>query len=507
MITLKCIVMLFSKHFEKLLIFIVFSLSSCKVEKLIQSNNTIAEDQTKLLEENNGIAVVLSKKIDSLRYEAQAIQHMITATAQSNLPPNLGSLKRVSFDEFYFGTIVKEEVLERRGSWLNIELTEKIQMEAGGFILRSRQGWYSYNSPNYIYTSGEVAMLNKENEAVVMTQAESKTKISMYAMTISGTTKSDLLNQKEVDLLLAQSDLNFDGLVFNDKKFDFSNFNLGSYRGTKFLKCNLSNVVAIRPAIGAQADFEYTTISEGITENITFQNWKFIKSAFFKTQLNDVIFNDCILTGGSAVVTFNQAKLFGARFTNSQQGYFKEIAQYQTEHVSSRFENVKFYQCVSWGNIYQNCSFFDCEWRGSSMLPYGNIKGKILGGFFKNLEIYSGDYSDIQILKNGLSYPEFTDLNITFSKFRNAVIDAWFKNSLTIIAPGGDYSNIDFKTSIFEAGIFGNSDMYTNMNMRNCDFSQCEFRGNVTFTKCDLNGAKFPSDLSKITFTDCIGRP
>lgn len=499
--------MLFSKHSVKLLIFIVLSLSSCKVEELIQSNNTIAEDQTKLLEENNNIAVDVSTKIDSLRYEAQAIQKLITATTENNLPPNLGSLKRVSFDEFYFGVIVKEEVLERQGSWLNIELTEKIQLETGGVILRNRQGWYSYNSPNYIYTGGEVVTLNKENKAEVLNQVESKTKISKFVVTISGTTKSDLLNQKEVDLLLSQSDLNFDGLVFNDKKFDFSNFNLGSYRGTKFLKCNLSNVTAIRPSIGTQTDFEYTTISEGVTENMTFQNWKFIQSIFFKTTLNNIIFNDCILTGGSGVVTFNQAKLFGARFTNSQQGYFKEIAQNQTEHVSSRFENVKFYQCVSWGNIYQNCSFFDCEWRGSAMLPYGGIKGKILGGFFKNLVIYSGDYSDIQILKNGLSYPEFTDLNITFSKFRNAVIDAWFKTSLTIIAPGGDYSYIDFKTSIFEAGIFGNSNMNTNMNMQNCDFSKCDFRGNVTFTKCDLRGATFPSDLSRITFIDCIGRP
>lgn len=485
------------KHFRTTIFLILAGLvcTSCQVEQLVQYNNELLED--------------VYGQADTIQDQVKEINANLINYINSTETPAIDHLRRTSFDDFYYGEIIKEELIEKNGDWVKIRLTEKIRIADNGYILKEKLGWYSYNSPDYVYLIEENKDLIADKNTRSLIQQSIPTDISKDHFTvqsISSATKTDLLSQKELDILLAGSDLNFDGLKFKDKRLDYANFSLGSFRGTIFESCNLKYVNGKREAISSQTDFEDTRVIGGINENMNFVNWKFIDSRFDNTSIKNSNFSDCIFSSNkSGHVTFFNITFEKSYFTNTDQGYFKNITQFNTKFEQTRFTNVDFYNSGYFNTQFINCVFHGGKWQG---VVFNNVQvppSKILGGFYSNIYIYSGNHSSIIIDKLGLVRPEFSGVQFVNTNFSNSKINAWFKDEFKIFGSSSNFSNIDFKESIFENGSFGSEEQVSLINLKNCDFSKCEFRAQVKFTKCDLTGAKFPDDVSNITFKDCIG--
>ncbi|MFA0964571.1 pentapeptide repeat-containing protein [Roseivirga sp. BDSF3-8] len=468
------------------------SLASCQVEKLVSENNRILED----------------------------INSQITDYVADSESPDLAEVKKVSFDTFYFGEIISEEIIERRQQWTLIRLTEKISKEAGEPVLRVKEGWYTYASPDIIYlvSSTETDATddkpgddgNDEGNEGGVNILSNDLPIGSFTISIMPIQiqRQDLMEQVDVDKLLAHRALNFDGLTFKDKRFEYAELGLGSYRGTLFEGSNLDHAQAVRDRITAENDFKNTRFIQCQMNDMRFENWKIIDTRFENIDLSDARFTNCIISSEtSGQVTFSNVNFFSARFVNKDEGYIKNIAQFNTGFLNCRFEGVDMYSSGHFNVNYTNCSFYNGKWHGVVFNNTQAQPSRITGGIFTNMTISSGRYTYMKIGKSGLVYPVFENTRFVNTNFWKSEIDAWFRGGFVIEGFGSNFSEVDFKTSIFENGVFGDTVQAGKMNMKYADFSQCEFRNDVTFINCDLTGAKFPADLTNVTFQDCIGNP
>lgn len=316
---------------------------------------------------------------------------------------------------------------------------------------------------------------------------------------IASTDKLDLLDQKSIDILLSEKAMNFDGLRFDNKRFDYSNFTLGSFRGTYFNNCNLTAIVAKRDKITTDNDFNATTIQGGTNKNLNFSFWKINETIFYKTIIEQSTFLNCAFTSTvSGMVNFNEASIKNSKFVNTS---FEGITHLTSSYENVAFENVKTTFGVNFNLKYVNCNFKDCIWDKVSFNNTQAIPSKISGGFFSNLTITSGVYNSLIIEGK----PQFSGLKITNASFANAKIDAWIKDSSKIAGLNIDFSGVNYMSSIIEDTIFG-SDLVTNprLNMKNSNFRTVTFRSQVKFINCDLTGSTWPTDISNITFINCL---
>jgi uncharacterized protein YjbI with pentapeptide repeats len=315
------------------------------------------------------------------------------------------------------------------------------------------------------------------------------------------TTKSDSLKQKDIDILLSSKALNFDGLKFVSKKFDYANLSLGSFRGTYFYNCNLIYTSAIRNVFQESNDFYGTRIENGKNTNMLFEFWKFREVAFLETSFFDSDFNNCDFY----LAYFHNLKFTNVFFSNKMGGLYKAIRQNNVTYENCRFENVKMVEYINLSVNYSNCNFFDGEWRGVQFNNIQELQSKIISGLFEHLHIVSGDYSKIIITPNDVHKTKFSGVRFENTCFRGSVINAWFCDSCLIVGGNSDFSNVNFQSSIFDETIFGSATQLTLLNLKNAKFAECEFRDNVTFIKCDLTGATWPSNISNVRFISCQG--
>jgi uncharacterized protein YjbI with pentapeptide repeats len=488
---------------KKLFIFltITFSLYSCSLPKLISENT----DATNLLKSQNDLIIT---QHDTLINKIQKFNTDYVASESKAPSPDLANLKKTSYENFYFGQIVKEELLEKIGDWVKIKVQEKIEPKNGAAVIKERVSWYLYTTPDVVY---QINYEQNSREFEIDTPGGQTTVLRTLDLgELKSTTKTDMIDQKSLDILLSQKALNFDGLKFEAKRFDYANFSLGSFRGTYFSNSTLSNVIAKREMITNDNDFFETRIEGGTNKDMSFTSWKFFETFFYNTTLENVKFENCLFSSDPlanvTVPTFNNVVFKKVNFTNTTEGYFKIAGQYKASYDQCRFTDVKVYGTVNMETKFVGCSFFNGLWNGigfSNSLSTGN---KITGGLFSKLKIIGGDFSKIIIEDYGGFKPQFKGVEIISSNFSKAVINATFSEGCTIKSnASGNFSQINFKESTFENCTFGEQTLPTPLiNMTNCDFSKCIFQGSVKFIYCDLRGSIFPADLSNVTF---IGSP
>lgn len=475
-------------------------LYSCKVEQLVRETN---------LRLNK-----LETRTDTISRSISKLEASIRNSTDYQKDPFITNLQKLSFESFYLGEIIQQEVLERLDNWLKLRVTERIRLQNGQLITKDRVGWYSFSNPKEVYLIPN--SLQKENEPV----ADSLTKLDSKSFTLSvneklltanalvGTSKTDLQDQKAIDVLLAQKALNFDGLKFTGKRFDYANLSLGSFRGTTFENCDLSQIDAKRASLTDDYDFNETLMTGGIHKEMNFDNWKFNETIFFKTKVEKSNFTNCIFAAklaSAGTVHFNSSSFDQCKFSQKENGYFKNIIFNNATFNGCTFDEVKFYSSINFTTQYVNCVFYGGLWQG---VGYNNTQvppSKIVGGLISKVSIKSGDYRGIIIEPSGLVKTDISGVEFVSANFSNSKIDAWFKDSFKVYA-FGSFMGTDFKESIFENGVFGSEQQVGLFNMKNCDFSKCEFRENVKFVKCDLNGSKWPANLANVKFVDCVGK-
>jgi uncharacterized protein YjbI with pentapeptide repeats len=491
-------------------------LFSCKVEQLVQETNQRLSK--------------LESKTDTISNSVKSVKSAIGNYTEYQMDPLIANLQKSSFESFYFGEIINEEIVERRDNWLKVQVTERIRLQNGQVITKNRSAWYSYSNPGEVYLIP--TNQQKENEpgldldvkqlsAKELSTKELNTKelnakelspgIDKNLLTTAGltsTTKTDLQDQKAIDALLAQKALNFDGLKFTSKRFDYANFSLGSFRGTAFESCDLSFVEAKRGSITSDYDFTETLLSGGSQKRMNFENWKFNETIFLRTAVEKSNFTNCIFAAdlnSAGTVHFNSSSFTQSTFSQKENGYFKSMIFNNSTFTQCIFNEVKFYSSINFTTQFVNCIFNGGLWHGVS---YNNTQvppSKIVGGTLNKLVVNGGDYRGIIIEPSGLVKTDIVGVEFVSANFSNSKIDAWFKDSFKAYA-FGSFMGTDFKESIFENGVFGSELQAGLFNMKNCDFSKCEFRENVKFVKCDLTGSKWPSNLTNVKFVDCAGK-
>lgn len=464
-------------------------LTSCSVEKLVNTNNQLTSE--------------LKSQNDSLILSSNNVVSGIRKTNSNSESPDLSNLKKTSYSNFYFGEITKEEILEKKGSWTKIRLSEKIKLQNGEIVIKERTGWYLFNTPEIIYLVN--AQLQYDSDFKSNTPFATIEKYNFSKFVFTG--KVDLLDQKSIDILLSEKALNFDGLKFDNKRFDYANFTLGSYRGTYFLNSNLSNIIAKRDLITNDNDFFETKFEGGTNKDMTFSFWKIRDVIFYNTIIENSNFNNCLFSSeASGLVTFNTVSFKNIKFSNTTDGYFKNIVHNNTSFEGCRFDDIKFYGSINFNTRYISCNFYNSLWQGVSFNNTQVTPSKITGGYFSKLKIVGGDFSKIKIESYGGIKPQFSETEIVNAYFSNSTIDAWFKDGCQIYG-NGDFSGINFTNSIIENSTFGKTNQVGLFKLKNCNFTNVEFRSPIKFIKCDLTGSTWPTNISNIEFIDCVEKP
>lgn len=478
---------------RKMLYFMFLITVSCGIENVVKESN---EKLDNIISKNDTIISRLKNIVDNDNsiYEKESV-------------PDFTTLKVTDLKSFYHGNIIKEDILEKKGDWVKVKLTEKINTSTSQFFLKERIAWCTLKNSQTVYlvnTTPSVAQSVNELEDVSILNPSIQKEDFKFEKDF--TTKDESLNQKEIDQLLSQNALNFNGLKFVSKRFDFADFSDGAYRGTLFSNCNLTNISGISDKIVNEYQFTETKFEAGINNKWLFKFWKFDSFIFINMLIENPKFYDCIFysTSDNGIVNFNNTTFKNALFDFTNEGYMKLNGINKTTFESCTFKNIKFYTTTHFESKYINCVFNNGLFQGVSFSNTPLPPNRIQGGLFKDMKFVGGDLSRLIIEPYGsktlIDNTEFVNVILN-----NADINAWFLNNTKIYGLT-NYSSINFRNSIFENTTFGAATPTSPLaNFKNCNFSNCEFRENVKFINCDLTGAIFPSPTpTNIQFINCI---
>ena len=462
---------------------------SCSVEKHILANNEISERQ-----------IIQG---DSVIKDLSRIRNNIEQNVQSTYPSDIEVSNRINIDDFYFGNIIGEEVLAQKNDWIKIKIKEEIIVPNSKLILKERVGWFLFHTPTYIYpVPSENTIKIMDSMETVQQEKLQKSEPIFPAPKLLTSDKSDALDQKSLDILLAAKSMNFDGFRFDNKRFDYANLSVGSFRGTFFNNCNLSYTRCKREILTKETDFENAKFELGTHLNVEYAFWKFKDVNFSKLTIENSNFENCLFNSTNSTKLFQNAILKKTTFSNTVDGMFSAIKFGDTKFESCKFIDVKMYGIINHNTEYISCSFFGGTWYG---LGFNSTQApsKILGGSFNNLTIIGGDYPFINILPFGTA-PSFSSVTVVNANFYKATISAIMQDGCKFYG-GGNFSNIDFSTSFITNCEFGAANQAVLFNMTNSKFENTSTMYNVKFIKCDLTGSTWPTDTSKIEFIDCKG--
>lgn len=481
---------------KKKFILISFALISfsCGVNKLVEESNKNLES---IVSKNDSIITRLKKIVDNDNsiYEKESV-------------PNFSALKVSDLKSFYHGNIMKEEILEKKGSWVKVKLTERVNTSPSQFFVKERVAWCTLNSQTVYLVANSPLTIQTATSEQDITIFNPPIDISNYSYGKDFTTKDETLSQKEIDQLLAQNALEFNGLKFVNKRFDFADFSDGAYKGTYFLNCNLTNISGVSDKTSTEYQFTETKFETGTNNKWLFKYWKFDTFMFFNMIIDNAKFYDCIFysTSDNGIVNINNTTIKNTLFDFTNDGYIKLNSIGKSSFESCNFKNIKFYTTVHFESKYENCVFNGGLFQGVSFNNSQVPPSRFKGGILRDLKIIGGDFSRIIIEQHGMSKTMIDNTEFVNVFLNNADINAWFMNNSKIYGLG-NYSSINFKNSIFENTTFGSDTPATyKANFRNCNFTGCDFRENVKFVNCDLNGATFPASIPNVQFINCIGR-
>jgi len=320
----------------------------------------------------------------------------------------------------------------------------------------------------------------------------------------------DSLNQKELDQLLASRSLNFDGFVFLEKRFDYVNLALGSFRGTKFTKSVLSYATFLKKSIDADKyDLDGTKIEDSDNSNLSFSFCRFRDLIIFRTNLSQIKLNNCFIEGGN----FNSSTIDIA-FNNellTEGGEIKGVQVFKSTFKGT-ISDVKFTQNTFTGTDFSACTFTKAGFKGNTFSPFGaDAQTSFNDCNFTDCSFDGDTFTKIKI--GGSSNREMSGVKFKSVKLDGATIDTHFTNNCLFVdgLSRSSMQNVDFASSTFEATQFGNETSLNKMNCKGSVFSTSVFLRDVVFHNCDLTNAKFPTVTvlqdAGVRFISCIKAP
>lgn len=479
---------------KEILFLTLVMLSSCKVSDLVKENNSIV---SRVESE--------SKKTNEL------IENNFEELKQVLSDPEISKINLCQYNDFYSGVIKAEKVTTINNDWKQIELTKVIRSGNINIEVNSK-GYLNTNSPDQIYVIKNEVKNTLQNIAQLDSRSysfEKKIVDSLINNKLGPSQRTDIYTQKEVDIMLANGNYCFDGFVFKSKQFDYLDLEKGSFRGVIFDGCRLDDAIVRRTAYNnTEFDFEQTQIKNSSQiKNLDINYWKFNKGGIINSEIRDSEFKNCIFNETG----FNNVVFKNVKFKNYNDGYMNDFYSLNSRFEGCRFDSTLFLSCVTWANTFSGCVFNGCEIKWTALLPYGygGTPTKMEYCTFLGGRFFSGDQSNIEIFHVG-AWSEFYGVEFSLINWRNAKVKGWFKENCFFSA-GSNFEGLDWTSSIFEDTKFNNTNSTVTFNIKNCNFSGCEFRPGVEFNNCKFTGVSFPPTASLqnagVKFYNCQGAP
>lgn len=319
--------------------------------------------------------------------------------------------------------------------------------------------------------------------------------------------RPDNLTQAQVDLLLGNGEMNFDGFRFDNKRMDYINFAKGSFRGTTFYNTVLDYGVARRktPEPG-KFDFEDANIYLCRLKNTHFAYWNFSHAVFQGDSITDASLLGC---------TFTDAKFYNTyfvrtRFNNSLKNTLHNAQFFTCTFDGGRFDSLKLVDgAINVNTRFKGTVFNEVELSGTLISRIGTEAPVFEACTFINSKFTSvtltGVIFDLPALKTNFQNVLFN--NVVWTGGR---VNAVFSTPTRFIGPSARLQGVDFATSVFNDMVFGVQNVAYKIPIRQCIFTACTFNGTI-FYNCNFEACVFPpvADLqgAGVKFINCTNAP
>ncbi len=467
-----------------------------------------------------GVTEELISIRSELNEQSEHLANIDTSLSGSEVdaPDDLTQYQPISRAAFYSEGLGNDRILDQQGDWIKLEVSRKDSLDP--LVNRMvRVAWYHAANPNTYYLVLENWELHDIQHIPVMPADTIVGSGSTGSIGIFGTigisplpgwglqpiVRQDLLSQKEFDLLLAARHMFWDGMVIKSKLMEYVDLSGGSYRGTTFEGTHIanSNIVGADPRSKA-VDFYRTKMKNQTVFGNFFKNCRFEKmhmkySNWSQTELHDSYMIEC---GFEAGTNWERVTV---KHTNA--GYWRYNRFFATQFNQCYFDSAQVLSNASYGAQFNGCRFFNSTIKGLS--AYRNLENGVPTRFngcsFNKVQFISGFFNNTEFVAPFGS--SMINVEFIYGQYIKAKFEGNFENCDFVL---GNYTETDFSGSRF----FGNVTFGTSINhpvgtkMRSAKFVNCAVNGTVEFINCDLTGADFTgTDLSNITFTNCIGAP
>lgn len=322
--------------------------------------------------------------------------------------------------------------------------------------------------------------------------------------------RPDALIQAEVDKLLANGEMNFDGLQFKDKRMEFMNFDKGSFRGTTFYNCILNDGVARRNiAQPDRFDLEDANILVSKLKRVSFFNWKFLRTVFQADSITDGEFKNCAFTENK----FLASTIIKVKFNNGLRIPFENVQFNATLVDGCTIDSIKFNGGAFGSDVkFVSTNFSAVEFFNMPFLKVSSFNPvKFTGGCsFRNVKIRAANMESV-ILGEAPAGMWISRLSFENTVWRNGSATASFNDSCTFTGQAALLQNINFTTSTFNSAVFGVQSAAYKLPVKQCRFNTCTFNGPVVFYNCNLEGTTFPEitvlQAAGVKFINCLFAP
>lgn len=321
--------------------------------------------------------------------------------------------------------------------------------------------------------------------------------------------RPDNLSQAQVDQLLANGEINFDGLRFDNKRMEFINFDKGSFRGTTFYICTLNDGIARRKmAEPDKLDFEDANFIATKLKRVSFSNWKFLRTTFLADSITDAEFKNCMFTENK----FYSLYLSKVKFNNGLRMAFENVQFYASAIEGCTIDSIKFNGGAFSSEVkFTSTNFNAVEFFNVNFMKVASLSPvKFTGACsFRNVKLKSAVMESL-ILGDAPAGMWISKLSFENTIWRNGMATASFNDSCTFTGQAAQLQNINFTTSFFNSAVFGVQNAVYKLPVKLCRFINCTF-GPVTFFNCDLEGTTFPPvtvlQAAGVRFINCLNAP
>jgi uncharacterized protein YjbI with pentapeptide repeats len=322
--------------------------------------------------------------------------------------------------------------------------------------------------------------------------------------------RPDNLTQGQVDQLLANGQMNFDGLRFDNKRMEFINFDKGSFRGTTFYNTILNDGIARRKSAEPDRfDFEDANIYLSKLKRVSFFNWKFLRTMFQGDSITDATFKYCSFIENKIYNSY----LLNVKFNNGSRTSLNNMQIYTSTLEGNRFDSLRFNGGAFGAMVnFKSSVFNEMEFFNVNFMKVGSQEPvKFSAGCsFQNVKFTS---STLEGVVFGEPQTSSWLANVTFDNiiWRNGSAKASFNENCLFKGPATLLQNINFTSSVFNGISFGIQNASYKLDIKQCQFNNCVFNSAITFYNCNLANSTFPStsilQAAGVKFINCLNAP